>query len=71
MFSFVVQVGILFVLSTIYLTQVFGQTLPCVPCDTVQCGATPVGCELDKIPCGCCFTCVRKGGEVCEAFAPR
>lgn len=56
----------------INFTIVFGsRTLPCVSCATVQCGTAPQGCELDKIPCGCCFTCVRKAGEICDAFTPR
>ena len=45
--------------------------LPCASCAGVQCGPRPTGCELDKIPCNCCFSCVRKEGQLCEAFAPR
>ncbi|XP_033746288.1 insulin-like growth factor-binding protein 3 [Pecten maximus] len=57
----------------VVVVEVWGDepVLPCSPCYNVTCGDPPENCELDKIPCGCCPTCVRLEGQLCEPFAPR
>lgn len=59
------------ILSMIHISIVYGASLPCANCDSVQCGPRPQGCELGKLPCGCCYVCLHNVGEICEAFAPR
>ncbi|XP_076072700.1 insulin-like growth factor-binding protein 4 [Mytilus galloprovincialis] len=58
------------ILSMIHISIVYGASLPCANCASVQCGPRPQGCELGKLPCGCCYVCAHNVGEICEAFAP-
>ncbi|XP_060070762.1 insulin-like growth factor-binding protein 5 [Ylistrum balloti] len=67
----VLHACVVFVLAVAVEVLCEEPVLPCSPCYNVTCGDPPESCELDKIPCGCCPTCVRLEGQLCEAFSPR